>query len=176
MGRKDNKYIKKTKFLSNDGGLFALGRPIDFFDFMTRIALALTLFTGIVGCFWQFMKNVPTETAIYYGIDLGASFFFAWLIAQELDPDRRFGGIIGGLLSVIAMFFFGEGNPLVLLWLLFILRLLNRSSGAQHKIGDNVLILVCAYWLGKEGFWLYPVFTGLAYVVESQIKDGYFRS
>lgn len=122
------------------------------------------------------MGGADTEAAVYFGINTAAAFFFSWLIAQELDPDRKLGGIIGGGLSIVAVLTLGEGNVLVLLWLLFILRLLNRTSGSRHKLGDNVLLIVIAYWLGKDGYWLYPVLTGTAYIIESQIKGGYYRS
>lgn len=114
------------------------------------------------------MGGADTETAMYFGLNTAAAFFFSWLIAQELDPDRKLGGIIGGGLSIVAALTLGEGNVLVLLWLLFILRMLNRTSGSRHKIGDNVFLIFIAYWLGKDGYWLYPVLTGTAYIIESQ--------
>ena len=58
----------------------------------------------------------------------------------------------------------------------FILRMLNRTSGSRHKIGDNVFLTVIAYWLGKDRYWLYPVLTGTAYIIESHIRGGYYRS
>ena len=54
--------------------------------------------------------------------------------------------------------------------------MLNRSSGDRHRIADNVIIIGSAVWMGKEGFWVYPLLTGAAYILESQIKGGYFRS
>lgn len=175
MGKKDNKYSKVTTSLT-EGGVFGLGRPIDFSDGITRIALICTILTSVAATVWKTMGGADTETAVYFGINTAAAFFFSWLIAQELDPDRKLGGIIGGGLSIVAVLTLGEGNVLVLLWLLFILRLLNRTSGSRHKLGDNVLLIVVSYWLGKDGYWLYPVLTGTAYIIESQIKGGYYRS
>lgn len=86
---------------------------------------------------------------MYFGLNTAAAFFFSWLIAQELDPDRKLGGIIGGGLSIVAALTLGEGNVLVLLWLLFILRMLNRTSGSRHKIGDNVFLILLPIGLGK---------------------------
>ena len=37
-------------------------------------------------------------------------------------------------------------------------------------------MIFIAYWLGKDGYWLYPVLTGTAYIIESQIRGGYYRS
>ena len=63
-----------------------------------------------------------------------------------------------------------------LLWVLFICRMFNRTSGSRHRIGDNVIILGAAFWMGHIGYWLFPVITGICYVLESQIREGYFRS
>lgn len=72
----------------------------------------------------------------------------------------------------------GEGNVLVLLWLLFILRMLNRTSGSRHKIGDNVFLIFIAYWLRKR--WILAFIQYLqarVYIIKSQIKQGgYYRS
>lgn len=176
MTKKDNKYMQETASSWKEGGVFGLGRPIDFTDGVTRIALMCTIFTAVAAMVWQTMAGAAADTAVYFGLNTAASFFFAWLIAQELDPDRKLGGLIGGGLSIVVTLTLGEGNMLVLLWLLFILRLLNRTSGSRHKIGDNALILFIAYWLGRDGFWLYPVLTGTVYIVESQIRGGYYRS
>lgn len=175
MGKNDNKYAKET-MSSSEGGAFGLGRPIEFNDWATRLALICTILTAIAGFLWKNMSGSDVETSFYFCINIAAAFFFAWLIAQELDPDRQLGGIIGGGLSIVSSLALGEGNPLVLLWLLFILRMLNRTSGSRHKMGDNIFMILIAYWLGKDGYWLYPVLTGAAYIVESQIKGGYYRS
>lgn len=175
MGKKDNKYSAASTALS-EGGIFGLGRAIDFTDGLTRIALICTILTAVAAMGWKTIAGANTETAMYFGLNTAAAFFFAWLIAQELDPDRKLGGIIGGGLSIVAALALGDGNVLVLLWLLFILRLLNRTSGSRHKMGDNALIIFIAYWLGRDGYWLYPVLTGTVYIIESQIKGGYYRS
>lgn len=175
MAKKDNKY-SNVMTEESSGSIFGLGRPIDFMDGLTRIAMLCTILTAIAATVWKTMGGSSTEDAMYFGVNTAAAFFFSWLIAQELDPDRRLGGIIGGGLSIVTMLSLGEGNPLVLLWLLFILRMFTRTSGSRHKMGDNALIIFIAYWLGRDGYWLYPVLTGTAYILESQIKGGYYRS
>ncbi|MEG0831368.1 MAG: hypothetical protein RSF75_03375, partial [Acidaminococcaceae bacterium] len=171
--KKENKFLTKAQ---TEGGFFGLGRAIDFDDGVTRIALLITILTSVAATIWQTSQGVDSEASVYFGVNTAAAFLFAWLIAQELDPDRKLGGIIGGGIAVVMSLALGVGNIIALLWLLFILRLLNRTSGSRHKIGDNAIILVIAYWLGRDGYWLYPTLTGLAYIVESQIQNGYFRS
>ena len=63
MGKKDNKYSNAATSLS-EGGIFGLGRPIDFTDGITRIALICTILTSVAATFWKTMGGADTETAM----------------------------------------------------------------------------------------------------------------
>lgn len=170
-----NKYLSNTSS-DGDGSYFGLGRTIDIGDQFTRIALLLTLASGAIAVSFKGGLEASSESATYFGVAVAAQFFFTWLVAQELDPDRKIGGLVGAGISVVLALTIGVGDILVMFWMLFILRLLNRTSGSRHKIGDNIILMVLSYWLGKEGFWLYPTLTGIAYVVESKLPGGYIKS
>ena len=153
-----------------------LGRPIDFGEKVNKVAMLTTIFIFVAVTLWKTSSGMDSGEAVMFSMTSGLGFLLSYIIALELDPDRQLGGLIGGALTVLGYYFFGAGNITVMLWLLFILRMLNRSSGDRHRIGDNVIIIASAVWLGKEGFWVYPLLTGAAYILESQIKGGYFRS
>lgn len=153
-----------------------LGRPVDFGQKVNKLAMLATIFICVAITLWKTSSGMDSGEAVMFSMTSGLGFLLSYMIAQELDPDRQLGGIIGGALTVVGYYFFGAGNFMVLIWLLFILRMLNRSSGDRHRIGDNIIIIGSAVWLGKEGFWVYPLLTGAAYILESQIKGGYFRS
>ena len=153
-----------------------LGRPLDFGEKVNKIAMLATIFICVAVTLWKTSYGMDSGEAVMFSMTSGLGFLLSYIIALELDPDRQLGGLIGGALTVLGYYFFGAGNIAVMLWLLFILRMLNRSSGDRHRIGDNVIIIASAVWLGKEGFWVYPLLTGAAYILESQIKGGYFRS
>ena len=153
-----------------------LGRPIDFGEKVNKVGMLTTIFICVAVTLWKTSSGMDSGEAVMFSMTSGLGFLLSYIIALELDPDRQLGGLIGGALTVLGYYFFGAGNITVMLWLLFILRMLNRSSGDRHRIGDNVIIIASAVWLGKEGFWVYPLLTGAAYILESQIKGGYFRS
>ena len=153
-----------------------LGRSVDFDQKVNKLAMLATIFICVAITLWKTSSGMDSGEAVMFSMTSGLGFLLSYMIAQELDPDRQLGGIIGGILTVVGYYFFGAGNFMVLIWLLFILRMLNRSSGDRHRIGDNIIIIGSAVWLGKEGFWVYPLLTGAAYILESQIKGGYFRS
>ena len=180
MAKKGNKYKGYEPGEAYDptgiSKYLGLGRPIDFGEKVNKIAMLATIFICVAVTLWKTSSGMDSGEAVMFSMTSGLGFLLSYIIALELDPDRQLGGLIGGALTVLGYYFFGAGNIAVMLWLLFILRMLNRSSRDRHRIGDNVIIIASAVWLGKEGFWVYPLLTGAAYILESQIKGGYFRS
>ena len=180
MAKKGNKYKGYEPGEAYDptgiSKYLGLGRPVDFGQKVNKLAMLATIFICVSITLWKTSSGMDSGEAVMFSMTSGLGFLLSYMIAQELDPDRQLGGIIGGILTVVGYYFFGAGNFMVLIWLLFILRMLNRSSGDRHRIGDNIIIIGSAVWLGKEGFWVYPLLTGAAYILESQIKGGYFRS
>ena len=180
MAKKGNKYKGYEPGEAYDptgiSKYLGLGRPIHFGEKVNKVAMLTTIFICVAVTLWKTSSGMDSGEAVMFSMTSGLGFLLSYIIALELDPDRQLGGLIGGALTVLGYYFFGAGNITVMLWLLFILRMLNRSSGDRHRIGDNVIIIASAVWLGKEGFWVYPLLTGAAYILESQIKGGYFRS
>lgn len=172
MATKDNKYVNVSK----KEPWFGLGRQLDFYSWSARIAILMTGGSILASLLWQTMHGAGAEESTEKSLYMGLIVFFTWLIAEELDPERHTGGVIGGGIALVMCLTLGVGNPVILLWMLFIIRLISRTSGSRHMIGDNILLLGISYFLCREGLWLVPTLTGVAYLLESQLKDGYFRS
>lgn len=179
MSKKSNKYAGDQPAAYDPTGIseyLGLGRPIDFDKGPVKIAMMCAIFISVAVTLWKCSTGMESGDAVVSALGYALGFLFSYMIALELDPDRGLGGFIGGGLTLVAYFFVGEGNILVMLWLLFILRMLNRSSGDRHRLIDNVIMIGSAAWLGVQGFWVFPLLTGAAYILESQIQAGYFRS
>ncbi len=179
MAKKSNKYAGDQLETYDPTGIseyLGLGRPIDFDSKYNRAAMMCAVFISVAVTLWKSSAGMDSDDAVVSALGYALGFIFSYMIAQELDPDRKLGGFVGGGLTLVAYFFMGEGNILVMLWLLFILRMLNRSSGDRHRLIDNIIMIGSAAWLGRQGFWVYPLLTGAAYILESQIQKGYFRS
>lgn len=182
MSKKENKYkdYNKHKEVYNPTGLaeyMGLGRAIDFDNYPTRLALLFTILCGVAEVFYQgHFNGLSSGAAIAFGANAGLSFLLSFMLAVELDPDRRAGGLLGGFLSVLGVHFLGVGNAIVLLWLLWILRMLNRTAGDRHRMVDDIIILGCAWYLGVNEFWIYPLLTAAAFIVETQLPGGFFGS
>jgi hypothetical protein len=179
MSKKSNKYAGDQPAAYDPTGIseyLGLGRPIDFDKGPVKIAMMCAIFISVAVTLWKCSTGMESGDAVVSALGYALGFLFSYMIALELDPDRGLGGFIGGGLTLVAYFFVGEGNILVMLWLLFILRMLNRSSGDRHRLIDNVIMIGSAAWLGVQGYWVFPLLTGAAYILESQIQAGYFRS
>lgn len=179
MAKKVNKY----KHLETEvgpvnglGKLFALARPVKLEHKPTRWAALLSVLAFCGAAAWKLTQGMDFYDAAMAGLGDGLVLFLCYMLGRELDPDRSWGGVIGGVLAVVWSLWAGDPNVLVVFLLLFVQRMLNRSSGAMHNILDNVLLLVCAFWLLHEGGWMYPMLLAAAYVVESQVPKGAYYS
>ena len=180
MAKRENKFAKAVREEDAYNGNFGLGRPFDFDNRFDRSALMGALLATIILLIVRQVTGTGTGSVMLDGVCYAAGFFFAYLIGREVDPEpgREGGALLGALVSLVLEAYFGVdiNGVVALLWMLFICRMFNRTSGSRHRIGDNVLILGSAFWMGYIGYWLFPVITGICYVLESQIKEGYFRS
>ena len=130
MAKKGNKYKGYEPGEAYDptgvSKYLGLGRPIDFGQKVNKLAMMATIFLCVAITLWKTSGGMDSGEAVMFSLTSGLGFLLSYMIAQELDPDRQLGGIIGGALTVIGYYFFGAGNIIVLLWLLFVLRMLNR--------------------------------------------------
>lgn len=178
MSKKGNKYNSGIDI--EEGGKFGLGRAFYLDNYFNRMAIACSAIIAAAMFFYKDFSGTGTGDIIHDGISYAIGFFFSYLIAAEADPEpsRAFSGILAGFATLIGQIIVGadENSVVALLWMLFMLRMFNRSSGSRHRIGDNLIILGSAFWMGHLGYWLFPVATGFGYIMESQIKEGYSRS
>ena len=180
MAKRENKFAKVVREEDVSNGYFGLGRPFDFDNRFDRLALMGALMATIILLIVRQVSGTGTGSVMLDGVCYAAGFFFAYLIGREVDPEpgREWGALLGAVIALVMEAFLGVdiNGVVALLWMLFICRMFNRTSGSRHRIGDNVIILGAAFWMGYIGYWLFPVITGACYVLESQIKGGYFRS
>jgi len=180
MAKRENKFAKVVREEDVSNGNFGLGRPFDFDNRFDRLALMGALMATIILLIVRQVSGTGTGSVMLDGVCYAAGFFFAYLIGREVDPEpgREWGALLGAVIALVMEAFLGVdiNGVVALLWMLFICRMFNRTSGSRHRIGDNVIILGAAFWMGYIGYWLFPVITGACYVLESQIKGGYFRS
>ncbi|MEE3455957.1 MAG: hypothetical protein VZQ29_10060, partial [Succiniclasticum sp.] len=165
MAKRENKFAKTVRKEDVSNENFGLGRPFDFDDRFNRVAIIGALIATILLLIFRQVTGSGTGSVMLDGVSYAAGFFFAYLIGREVDPEpgREWGALLGAFITLGLETFMGVNiNGVVgLLWMLFVCRMFNRTSGSRHRIGDNVIILGSAFWMGYIGYWLFPVVTGI---------------
>lgn len=177
--KKTNKYIPTSApdSLFSLGSMFNLNRNLAGFNPNLKYLFLFTILAAVLSIIHSLIIfNLPVDNAMTNAVLVAALFFFSYLIARELDPDRVNGAHIAGCLAIIFSVFWGIGNIVVLFWILMLLRMLNRTAGQSPGLIDNILILAATFWIVRDGQWGYAVLTSLACVFDSQLPSGSGRS
>jgi hypothetical protein len=148
----------------------SIGRPVDL-NYPTNRAIALLTVGLMIGsALFRLLTGDELLQGILGGIGAGLTIFLAWAVSREVDPDHDLSAFWGAGLALVGLLLAGLPSFGALLWLLLILRVVNRTSGREAKIGDSVAILGLGGWLAWYGNWLYGLLTALAFLLDSRLS------
>ena len=95
------------------------------------------LVATIVLLIFRQVTGSGTGSVMLDGVSYAAGFFFAYLIGREADPEpgRECGALLGALITLGLEAYFGVdiNGVVALLWMLFICRMFNRTSGSRKE-------------------------------------------
>lgn len=149
------------------GRLSSLTRSIDLNYPTNRVIVIITLLflLGITGL--QLFIGRYISSAFYSGLKAGASVFFAWAFARELDPDNEFSAFFAAFLGCTGFLFFPSPFLLALFLELLLIRIVNRSTGMPSKTSDSLAVLLLSGWISLHGNWIFGLLTSLAFFLDS---------
>lgn len=166
-----------TSFWRNSSGqLLNLQRDFSLFDDNIRMLLLVSITMGIIAMIWKVVLGVDVESSTYFALSIGLISILSWMIAREIDPDRPKAAFAAAVIASLSCLHFGTGDLVILFWMMMLLRVLNHSTGLSPGLLDNILIVAVTFWLGMSGAWYYSIFTAVAYLTDTQMKDGSPRS
>ena len=149
----------------------ALGRtPIDP-SYPTNLAIAaLSLIVALAGALWQIVSGTALLESILWGI--GAAFlpFLTWALGRELDPDHDLSAFVGAGLVLVTLLLPDMPSLLVIVWLLLVLRIVNRSVGLPAKPWDSLGLLGLGAWLTWQGYWMVGLTTAVAFLLDGLLS------
>jgi hypothetical protein len=149
----------------------ALGRiPIDP-SYPTNLANGvLILVVAIGGAILRLLSGAaPLESALW-GIGAGLVVFLTWALGRELDPDHDLSAFVGTGLAIIALLIFDRPSLLVIVWLLMILRIVNRTVGLPAKPLDSLGVLGLGSWLAWQGDWMVGLATAAGFLLDGLLS------
>jgi len=145
----------------------SLTRPIDLNYPTNRAIVIITLIflSGVSG--FQLFLGRDLSTAFYSGLRAGASVFFAWAFARELDPDNELSAFFAAFLGCTGFLLFPSPLLLALFLELLLLRIVNRSTGVTSKTSDSFAVFLLSSWLSLEEIWIFGLFTALVFFLDA---------
>lgn len=153
----------------------AIARTIDP-NYPTNRAVALLTLSIIAGGgILRLMAGAHFMQSISWGVAAGLAVFLAWALARELDPDHDLSAFVAAGLALIGLAFLDLPGLTALLWLIILLRIVNRTVGLSATILDSLLILGLGSSLTLQGEWIYGLITALAFLLDSQLSPPHRR-
>lgn len=149
----------------------ALGRtPIDP-SYPTNLAIAaLTLVVAIAGAVFRLVSGTALLESALWGIEAGLVLFLTWALGRELDPDHDLSAFVGAGLVPIALLLVDPPALIVVLWLLLVLRIVNRTVGLPAKPLDSLAVLGLGAWLTWQGYWMVGLVTAVAFLLDGLLS------
>jgi hypothetical protein len=148
-----------------------LGRtPIDPSYPTNLVIAALTSAVAIAGSIWRLISGVALLESALWGIGVSLALFLTWALGRELDPDHDLSAFVGAGLVLIALLLVGAPSLLPTLWLLLVLRLVNRTTGLPAKTLDSLGVLGLGTWLTWQGYWMTGLMTAVAFLLDGLLS------
>ena len=96
--------------------------------------------------------------------------FLTWALGRELDPNHDLSAFVGAGLVPIALLLVDTPSLLTMLWLLLVLRIVNRTVGLPAKPLDSLAVLGLGAWLTWQGIWIAGLITAVAFLLDGLLS------
>lgn len=152
--------------------LSSLWRSYDLSLGYNRLILLLTALGAAVGLGRGLLVGqpfVPTLPSAFLG---GVTVFIAATLAKEIDPDHPQSAVLAAVLALPAVWVANLMSLPALLWLLLVLRFVNRSTGLAPKVTDALVLLVIGGGLAWLVSPLFGVLSGGVLLLDALLPDG----
>ena len=138
-----------------------------------RLILLLSAGGGAVALVGGVLAGQGLWPALLRAFVGGVTVFAAAALAKELDPDHPGSALVAAALALpLVWWAAGAASLLPLLWLVLLLRFINRSTGLAPKRTDTLALLLLAAWLSWTRSPLFGLLSGGALVVDALLPHG----
>jgi hypothetical protein len=149
----------------------SLTRPLDMDYPDNRLIVFVCAVVLIASTVFRIVSGDHPVQGIVWGGRAALSIFFAWALAKEIDPDNPGSAITASAIGITGLFFFNSSGLLAALFLLFLLRMVNRTVGVPLTLSDSILIMFTGIYLAYTGKWMYGIVMSIAFLMDATLKE-----
>jgi hypothetical protein len=151
----------------------SIGRPLDPRYKTNRAVLLLMPIAAVVCSAIAGLGGADMKGIAFAGLGGLLVVFGCWALARELAPDDNPAAFIGMAFAFASFSLVADPSLLLPFVALFLVRIVNRSTGLKAKVGDSVLVLLLSLW---AIYYLHSPLLGLvaalAFVSDALLRDG----
>lgn len=144
----------------------SLGRTVDPNYLTNRAIVILAMVATTALAVFRFLSGDPPLESLLAGAQVGFALFLTWAVGREIDPAHDLSAFWGVGLAAAGMLLLGTPSLLLVLWLVLVLRLVNRTVGLPATPLDSLALLGLGAWLSWQGDWLLGLVTALAFLLD----------
>lgn len=151
----------------------ALGRPLDPGYTSNRGIVLFSLVSLAGAVLVEALRGRPILSAIVFGFVAAVAVFFGWALARELDPDHDVSAFLAAVIAFAGVWVAYPPGLLVLLLILLLLRIVNRSTGMASRPIDSAVVALLAAFLTWGGAWYLGVAAAAAFWLDARLRPSH---
>jgi hypothetical protein len=152
------------------GNFTGIGRGFDPRNPTNLAIFGLAALAGAADTIIQLLSGAGFMESMGWGFVAGFAVFMGWALSREVDPDYPWSAFLAPFLALAGVLVYGRPALLFSLWLIIVLRVLNRTTGVPAKNMDQLSVLVFSLWLAYQGFWLAGLAAAVVFVLDAVLS------
>ena len=124
----------------------SLGRPLDPAYRTNRAVLLILPLAGAVATVVAGVRGAGLFDALVAGVVGVAVILGSWALARELAPDDNPAAFLSLTFAYATLLMVGPPSLLLLVTALFLVRMVDRSTGLPARLGDSIAVTGLTFW------------------------------
>ncbi|WP_292485864.1 hypothetical protein [Methanohalobium sp.] len=155
------------------GNFSGVVRSIDPTNPQNFAILILVIAAIITGVAVYTLNNYSLYDSFLQATKSGISVFLSWALARELDPDNELSALFsaGTIFIFISSLITHSPDIIVLVWILLIMRVINRTSGRYAGVLDLLVVMGLGIWLTYHGGLVFILITSLVFFLDGSMDS-----
>jgi hypothetical protein len=149
----------------------SLGRTLDPRYPTNRAVIILVPTIAAIGVLVALIEGDSVVAALILGVRIGLASFVSWALTREIDPDHSGSAFLSMAIGTLAACLLPGVNLLLTFWVMALLRILNRTSGAAARWLDTLVISAFSIWLAWTFDWLTGLIAGFVMFLDGCMDD-----
>lgn len=146
-----------------------VARPLDLSYRTNRAIVLLALGVLLIVAAASALAGTGTVETLTRSVGAALAVFLSWALCREVDPDHDHSALLAAAMMILVLPALPVSDILALLWVLLVIRVVNRTTGRAAATTDLVLLLALTLWPLSRGFLQAGPIAAAAFVLDGRL-------